>query len=867
MKKVFLLIKFPGEFIYFLLGVLMISGFSSISAQTLNGVVLDGQTKEPLIGASVYLKEVKVTTGTITGVDGEFTLNIPSLPATIQVDFIGYKRQEIVIYEISGPLTIELVEDFNLLNEVVVTSRRQKETVLEVPIPISVVSGVKADNAGAFNVNRLKELVPTIQLYSSNPRNTGLSIRGLGTTFGLTNDGIDPGVGFYVDGVYFARTASATLDFIDVERIEALRGPQGTLFGKNTTAGTLNITTRKPKFTPAAIFESSFGNYGFIQTKASVTGPLSKHIAVRASFTGTQRDGLLYNIATQKHTNDLNNFGGRIQLLYRPSDRVEIILAGDATRQRPDGYAQVIAGVVKTNRADYRQFDNIIADLGYQLPSSNPFDRIIDHDTPWRSGQDLGGVSFNVDVKLGKGTLTSTTAWRYWNWDPSNDRDFLGLQGLALSQAPSRQQQGSQEVRWSGELSSKLNGVFGVFVFGQILNPDPAHTEEAGRDQWRFSQDTQTDPWDTPGLFEGYGIHTYPKLKTFSGAIFGQLKWAITDKWTILPGIRFNYDNKTVNFRRETYGGLRTDDPVLIALKKKLYSDQAFDKQEDDTNFSGQLTVAYAPDKRVNTFATYAKSFKPIGLNLGGLPSKDGQPMTELASIKPEEVHHFELGVKTSLSDKSTLNLTVFNTIVKDYQAQVQAAELAVNRGYLSNAEKIRVSGVELEGNHRFSKTFSLYVSVAYTDGKYVSFTNAPLPLEETGLKDADGKSVYFKDISGGDLPGISKWAASFGGEVNYPGVLLGKKGNYFLAVDGFYRSSFSSNPSPSKYLIVDGYTLINAQLGFSVTGKNAIFLWARNLFDTNYFEQLLPGAGNIGHYAGVLGDPRTYGVTLRYSF
>src|SRR5690606_1454354 len=116
-------------------------------------------------------------------------------------------------------------------------SRRRSEVLQNVPIPISVVTGSKIEDAGAFNVNRLKELIPSVQLYSSNPRNTALNIRGQGTTFGLTNDGIEPGVGFYVDGVYYARPAAATLDFIDIERIEILRGPQGTLFGKNTTAG------------------------------------------------------------------------------------------------------------------------------------------------------------------------------------------------------------------------------------------------------------------------------------------------------------------------------------------------------------------------------------------------------------------------------------------------------------------------------------------------------------------------------------------------------------------------------------------------------------------------------------------------------
>ena len=156
----------------------------------------------------------------------------------------------------------------------VVTARRVEEAAQEVPIPVSVVSGELVADAGAFNVNRLKELIPTVQFYSTNPRNSAINIRGLGAPFGLTNDGIEPGVGLYIDGVFYARPASATLDFLDVERIEVLRGPQGTLFGKNTTAGAINVTTRKPSFTPATDFELNYGNLGFVQAKASVTGPL-----------------------------------------------------------------------------------------------------------------------------------------------------------------------------------------------------------------------------------------------------------------------------------------------------------------------------------------------------------------------------------------------------------------------------------------------------------------------------------------------------------------------------------------------------------------------------------------------------------------
>ncbi len=799
----------------------------------------------------------------IADTNGSFTIPADqNFPFTLQVTASGFKAQEVVVTETPlQPLEIMLLMDNEnkQLSEVMITSRRRKENAQQVPIPISVIGGKLAEDAGAFNVNRLKELVPSVQLYSSNPRNTGLSIRGLGTTFGLTNDGIDPGVGFYVDGVYFARPAATTLDFIDIEQIEVLRGPQGTLFGKNTTAGAFNITTRKPEFNFGANVESSYGNYGFVQAKASFTGQVAKNLAARFSFSGTQRDGLLYNTATKKRVNDLNNLGMRGQLLYKPSNDFDVLFAVDFSRQRPDGYAQVIAGVAPTQRAAYSQFNQIIADLNYTLPSTNAFDRVIDHDTPWRSFQDLGGASATINYKLGSGTLTSTTAWRFWNWNPSNDRDFTGLQGLALSEAPSKHTQWSQEIRWAGSLSDNLSGVFGVFLIGQDLKPDGAHTEEAGRDQWRFSQNSTSLLWQTPGLLNGYGIKTYPFLKTFSGAVFGQLDYAVTDNLSVLPGVRLNYDKKEVDFRRETYGGLQTDDPALIALKNAVYSNQAFQKDIDDTNFSGQLTTAFKASSKVNTFATFSTGFKPVGLNLGGLPNSGGQPMTELAVIKPERVTHFEVGVKTTPFKNATLNLVVYNTDIKDYQTQVQAADLSVNRGYLSNAEKVRVRGAEVDANFNVSQNLIFYGAVAYTDGIYKSFKNAPVPLEETG-------SANFKDISGSRLPGISKWAGSLGGEVSQPGKFLNRTGQYFLAVDSYHRSEFSSNPSPSKYLVVDGYSLVNARLGFRVADKFTVFVWGRNIFDKDYFEQLLPGAGNTGHYAGVLGDQRTYGVTLRFS-
>ncbi len=834
--------------------------FSSQAQKFLEGRVLhkDGS---PAAAASVQV----AGQGSLAVADslGRYRIQVPdTYPYTLRISSAGYKPVEQQINADPGKDLEFALQDINDILEVVITSRRRSEAAQDVPIAISIVTGRQLDETGSFNVSRIKEFVPTVQFYSSNPRNTTLNIRGLGSTFGLTNDGIDPGVGFYIDGVYYARPAATTLDFIDIDQVEVLRGPQGTLFGKNTTAGAFNITTRAASFTPGAAFEVSYGNYGFIQAKASVTGQVAPKLAGRVSFSGTQRNGLLYNTATEKPVNDLNNLGVRAQLLYQPTDRIKLTLIGDITDQKPDGYAQVFAGVVTTKRVPYRQFENIISDLDYDIPNRNPFDRKIDHDVPWRSGNQLGGVSLNADIKIGSGTLTSTTAWRYWNWDPSNDRDFTGLPVLTRSAATSRHEQFTQEIRYAGDFSPRLSGVVGAFGLWQDLNTDPVHTEESGSAQWRFSQSTPSPLWATPGLFDGYGIKTTSRLQSFGGAVFGQLDWAITDKLHVLPGIRYNYDQKSVDFDRKTYGGLETTDPALLALKRLVYTDQAFATDVKESNFSGQLTMSYRASRKLNAFATVSTSYKPVGVNLGGLPTQNGEVMIDLAEVKPEYVFHYEFGLKTNPTDKSFLNIVFHHTDIRDYQTQVQTPEVGVNRGYLANAERVRVVGVELEGAIRFTDALRIYGAVAYTDAKYVKLTNAPVPLEEVG------GTTAFKDISGGRLPGVSKWAGSLGGELTSKTQKLFRKfdGKYFVGFDLYYRSEFSSSPSPSQFLNIEGYSLLNTRIGFRASEGLSVFLWGRNILNKDYFEQLLPAAGSAGHYAAVLGDPRTWGITLRFT-
>jgi iron complex outermembrane receptor protein len=264
---------------------------------------------------------------------------------------------------------------------------------------------------------------------------------------------------------------------------------------------------------------------------------------------------------------------------------------------------------------------------------------------------------------------------------------------------------------------------------------------------------------------------------------------------------------------------------------------------------------------------------------MNGVPvDSANQPIEAAYAIEPESVHHFEAGLKSQFWDrKATFNLAAFHTTIDNFQANVTNGQYGVLRGYLANAEQARTQGVELDFSVRPSARFNAYFNGAYTDAKYVKFTDAPCPPELAGGTAAGSNpsgpagvpgslSPANCDVSGQQLPGVSKWAFSYGAEANLPAKLLGQDGEVYAGVDGSYRSRFSSNPSPSAYIWIDGYNLTNFRVGFR-TDKFNLYGWVRNAFDTKYFEQLNFGPSNTGLIAGNLGDPRTWGGTFRIDF
>ena len=789
------------------------------------------------------------------------------------------------------------------LEQITVTARRREEVLQSVPLAVSVVDSAMLESTGSFNVARLQQLQPSLQFYSQNPRNSAANIRGLGAPFGLTNDGIEQGVGLYVDDVYYSRAASSTFDFLDVERLEVLRGPQGTLYGKNTTAGAINITTRAPTFTPEGSAEVSIGNMGFLQGKAAISGPLlGDSVAGRLAISSTARHGSIFNVATGNLVNEQDNIGIRGQILWRANDDLDVTFTGDYNKQNAECCAQIFVRVGATQRPLNRQYwalsaaqdtdPNVPGIQPYAPPSTNAFDRLTDVDAELNARNELGGAAVRAVWNLGSGTLTSVTSWRYWDWLPQNDRDFTGLSVTSKSENPSHQDQYTQEFRytWVGD---RIDYVVGLFGYKQKLHTDGLQEQGWAASKWLLAPSSALS--NDPTVLAGLTAYNDINFRNTSAALFGQLSWKVTDKLRIEPGLRLNYDDKTGSYDSTVVNGdgvtlpyLATDPaysaPVTgarLTAQRGVLAPQTYETDFSDWNVSGDLKLAYAFTPEVLGYATYARSFKTGGITLNGVPSDSaGNPLLATSRVDPEKVNHYELGLKTQFADsRAILNVAAYWTDVNDFQTTVTNNAVGVLRGYLANAEQVRVRGVETDFSFRVNRRLNLYVNAAYSDATYSSFPDAPCPPELAGGTTVTagqtpsppgtpgGLSPANCDISGQWLPGVSKWSAAYGAQYEHPTTVFGRDGIAYIAYDGSARSRYSANASRSIYTDIGGYGLSAFRAGFRVGADWDVYGWVKNAFDKQYYDLLATTPGNTGLIAGTPADARTWGLTVRAQF
>lgn len=754
------------------------------------------------------------------------------------------------------------------LPEVTVTARRRDEDAQAVPVSLSVVDGALLDRSFTINTQAMTTLIPSLNYSSANPRNTAFTIRGLGSSVvavSQANDGLEPGVGFYIDQVYHARPATAAFDFADVAQVEELRGPQGTLFGKNTTAGALNITTRAPTFTREGFVELSYGDFDFVQAKGWVSGPVTDTLAFRLSGLSTRRDGVLDNVRTGRAANTLGTQAVRGQLLFKPDDRFQTRLIADFTNFQAYCCTQVYLRTGTSQRAANRQFggrEGLAAQFGYVPPSTNAYDRIVDIDGPLGVDTNEGGLSAITDWNIGFATLTSVTAWRFWNWDAENDRDYTGIPVQLSQHIPSRQDQYSQEMRLASNGAGLLSYVVGLYGFRQKLVGRPISIYGPAAARYLIGTATGANATPVPSnLLDGYGQDGRTDFRVASYAAFGEVNWRIVPDVTLTGGLRYTQEDKDGYYATTVSGGLATTNTALIAARLGVLRPQSYEAHDRDGSLSGRANVAWRPSDAVLAYASYARGFKSGGINMSGLPlDNTNQPVLATAVVRPERNETWEVGLKSSaLDDRVTFNIDAFYTRVRDFQATIvenSTTQTVQLRGYLSNIPQVTVKGVEADLVALLLPGLTVRTSVAYSDGRYTDYPAGPCPLE---LQTAVTTRC---SLTGRRLASLPRFAMTAGLDYVRPVGM----GQVFAHVDTASRSGINGDPSLSRFTRIDAYNLTNANIGYRFADGIELIVWARNLLDADYIQNLTIQAGNSGLIVGTPSDPRTIGGTIRLS-
>jgi len=723
---------------------------------------------------------------------------------------------------------------------VVVTARRQTERAIDVPIALTALSGQDLTKTGAYTLSDLQAQVPSFTAYQSNARNSSIGIRGIGVSSAA--DGLDTSVGVYIDNVYLGRPGMALSDLIDIDQIEVLRGPQGTLFGRNSSAGVVNISTQKPSFEFGATVDASFGNYGYNQERASITGPIvADQLAFRLTAFNTYREGDLPNTVTGVGANSIGRQGGRLQLLWTPTTNLSVRLIADYSREDDTCCVSVIKQVLSpTVTAATRRTLAVFDELGY-VPEADFF--AVQQNSPQDMRTDQHSVSAEVDWKLGWATLTSITAYRYWHFDPLQDSDGTPLDIIQVNAANTKDEQFSQEVRLASN-PGRFNWQAGVYLFNQALR-DHYVLNQFGSQAGAFYTDylRTANPAAAPvSIAAGSQYIGDTRAITDSAAAFGQANYELTRHLTLTAGLRYTHDDKHGVSNTSTVGT-----PYVTTAIPFHYD---VDVKGDNLSWLASAAYKLNPD---NTFyASYSTGYKSAGLNLNSAVSA-GVPLV----LQPEHVRDWEVGIKQALFDHRLLfDVGGYWETLSGLQANIYPTNGA--KSYLANVGNIRARGVEADVAWDVTGGLTLSANGSYNEAVYTNYANAPCPVGGAAVCNLTGAPVY-------EAP---RWIAN--AQASYRFELNDHVSPYAL-VQYSFRSSADGTVDDGPLTRIPAYSLVNARLGASLDrGRYDLSLWIENAFNARYYDNLgtasIPGAGTFA-ISGQPGTPRTYGATLRASF
>ncbi|MCT5017024.1 TonB-dependent receptor [Pseudomonas aeruginosa] len=731
------------------------------------------------------------------------------------------------------------------LKTVTVTARRREESAQDVPTPMSVLDGQALESQRIYRIQDLQQLVPSVNVAYMHARQSSVSIRGLGNN--PASDGLEGSVGLYLDNVYLGRPGMAVFDLMDIEQLEVLRGPQGTLFGKNTTAGVINISTRAPSFTPERSIETSVGEDGYFQTKGTISGPLSDTLAGRFSAYRTRNDGDIKNEYDGHTLNGGSRQGFRGQLLYKPNERFNLRWIGDYNEEDSSAGTRVLFSTGPTINGVNR-YESRAAAAGATLVDGSKRKVNLDNDQHVTVFQ--GGTSLEANWTLDNDfTLTSVSSYRWWDFTPRND-DGLNVPAAYNAGVSVRDKQWSQEFRLASPTGGFFDYVLGAYYFGSDLDNTSFNYYGPRADIWNGTPTGALANVTTLG--KGH-------IETDSFALFAQGTWHLSDRLDFTAGVRGTYEEKSAWVNRAApVGGAAVAGAAATARQGRVGAYESGDLNQYSASPSGLLNLSYRFNDDLLGYATLSHGEKSGGVNLTVATAPVAGADSLL--VGTERANNAELGFKSTLWDKRLqLNANLFWTQVNGYQTN--AYDEANRVQYLTNAGSVRSRGVEFESTLIPLRGLTLNLNGSYNDVRYLSYKDAPCP-PEVSLQPGAPASC---DLTGHQVVGASKWIANANGQYQWD---LDNGLQPYVTASYAFRSKAVGVVEDSDYAQIPSYAVVNLSTGLRGDygqGQWDVSLWLKNAFDKTYYTTLWSAAN--GGYEGLLGTPRTLGVTARYDF
>jgi len=711
------------------------------------------------------------------------------------------------------------------LEEVIVTATKRTENLQDVPISITALSETTLQEAGVENIEDVAQLVPSLTVNTNvSPFAAGVRIRGFGTQ--QNDPSLEASVALILDGVYMGRSGLGMSDLTDVERIEVLQGPQGTLYGKNSNAGVVSIITKDPNTEETEGFvEATLGNYAEQRYVSSVSGPINEQWAYRLSGSWHDEDGWMES-DTGDDLNAATDWNARGKLLWEPSDELSLLLTGSHVDRNTSCCAP---DAIQTPA-----ITDELARQGFPIPKNDAFDWKNNVDVD--SNFDMTADAFNlkIDYDLSWAAITSLSAWNEYDYSSTADGDRSQLDVLNLLNDQYSGNAWSEELRLTSELDGPLQYMTGLYyAYEKNTRGDGSPFTILGEDVLSVAT-VAVSPQVALAAQPGDYVTIDNTWETDTFAVFGQTTYSFTEQWELTVGGRYTNETKDADFLVTTYSSsFAAQNPALglPVLVNLAYGPVDDDFNRGDDGYTGLASLSYFPVQEVMLFSSVATGTKSGGFN--GVAGEGA-----IREFEPEDSTNYELGIKSRwLDDRLQLNASAFYTEFTDLQF---IAQNPTGTGFfVSNAAEGTSQGIDLDFSAMPLANLMLAGGLQYLDAQYTK-------------GDLQQFDVAFAPTWNGNLS--ATLLLPLGNGMTY------LRGDYSFMSDHFANATYQAPETEQDKAI------FNARLGWRDEEWDAA-LWMKNITDEAYSAQTAAPIVFTGTQAEYLEPPRTYGVTVRYNF